>query len=93
MEVKATAYCPCTICCGPNATGYTHTGVPAKFGVIAVDPNVIPLGTKVYVEGYGECLAADVGGAVKGNKIDLCFDTHEEASSFGVRTVKIYVLD
>jgi uncharacterized protein YabE (DUF348 family) len=93
FEVKATAYCPCSKCCGPYATGNTAIGVVAKKGVIAVDPRVIPMGTRVYVDGYGFALAADTGSAIKGNKIDLCFDTHEEALRFGVKSLKVYVLE
>jgi len=92
LEVTATAYCPCTICCGPYANGYTHTGIPARKGVIAVDPAVIPLGTRVYVEGYGFAVAADTGSAIKGQRVDVCFDTHPEALSWGMRKVKVYIL-
>lgn len=92
LEVTATAYCPCTICCGPNANGYTHTGVKAQKGVIAVDPSVIPLGTRVYVENYGFAVAADTGSAIKGSMIDVCFDTHQEALAWGMRKVKVYIL-
>ncbi|MBE3520136.1 MAG: G5 domain-containing protein [Firmicutes bacterium] len=92
IEVLATGYCPCEICCGKNADGYTYTGVPAKRGVIAVDPRVIPLGSRVYVDGYGFAVAADVGSAIKGNRIDVCFDTHQEALRWGVKKVKVYIL-
>lgn len=92
IEVVATAYCPCEICCGKNANGYTYTGVPAKRGVIAVDPRVIPLGSRVYVDGYGFAVAGDIGSAIKGNRIDVCFDTHQEALRWGVKKVKVYIL-
>lgn len=92
FEMSATGYCSCPICCGPYSDGYTHIGLPAKKGVIAVDPSVIPLGTRVYVDGYGYAVAADTGSAIKGNKVDLCFDTHQEALAWGVRRVKVYVL-
>ena len=72
--------------------GKTATGIPAAKGVIAADPRVIPLGTRVYVDGYGEAIAADVGSAIKGNRIDVCFDTHEEAWSWGVKQTKVYIL-
>jgi 3D (Asp-Asp-Asp) domain-containing protein len=65
----------------------------AKQGVIAVDPRIIPLGTRVYVDGYGYALAADTGGAIKGNKIDVCFETHDEALRWGMRNTKVYVLE
>lgn len=77
----------------PWATGYTYTGMKATRGVVAVDPLVIPLHSRVYVEGYGFAIAADIGGAIKGMKIDLCFDTVDEALQWGVRPIKVYVLD
>ena len=77
-----------------SATGYslkgrTSTGVSVGYGVVAVDPNVIPLGTKMTVPGYGEAVAADTGGAVVGAHIDLWFPTHAEALAWGTRTVSI----
>jgi uncharacterized protein YabE (DUF348 family) len=70
----------------------TATGSVAGAGTIAVDPSVIPLGTKLYVEGYGYGVASDVGGAIKGNRIDVHFETIEQALQFGRRTVKVYIL-
>lgn len=93
VEVSSTAYCPCAKCCGKYANGYTHTGLPAKKGVIAVDPSVIPLGTRVYVDGYGYAVAADTGSAIKGTRIDVCFDTHEEALKWGMKKVKVFLLE
>ncbi len=81
------------------STAYTYTGnntatgVPPKRGVAAVDPSVIPLGTKLYVEGYGYCTALDRGSAIKGNKIDVFMETRNEAYKWGVRRVKVYVLE
>lgn len=94
LTLDATAYCPCSKCCGSYANGYTATGMKAGYGVAAVDPSVIPLGTKLYVEGYGYCIAADTGGAIKGSRIDLCYGTHSAAlsSGFGHKSVKVYVL-
>ncbi len=89
MTMNCTAY---------SAGGSTATGRPAKWGVIAVDPKVIPLGTKVYVETtdgkfiYGTAIAADTGGAIKGNIIDICVNTRKEAYAFGRRTVNVYIL-
>jgi 3D (Asp-Asp-Asp) domain-containing protein len=81
-----------------EATGYTHTGaltasgtVP-KRGTIAVDPSVIPLGTRLYVPGYGYGVAEDTGGAIKGHIIDLFFETREECIKWGRRTVTIQIL-
>ena len=91
LIMEATAYAPDPRCNGVNQ--YTATGRRARRGVVAVDPRVIPLGTRLYVEGYGNALAADTGGAIKGKKIDLCFDTYEEAIRFGRRQVKVYILE
>lgn len=76
------------------ATGYalhgaTATGIPTGWGVVAVDPGVIPLGTRMTVPGYGEGVAADTGGAIQGNKIDVWFPTREQALAWGVRTITI----
>lgn len=81
------------------ATGYTHTGsntasgVYPHYGVAAVDTSNISLGTKMYVEGYGYATARDRGGAIKGSRIDLFFETRQEAMSWGVRRVKVYFFD
>ncbi|HHY45693.1 MAG TPA: DUF348 domain-containing protein [Firmicutes bacterium] len=79
--------------CGKYADGYTAIGVKAQRGVVAVDPNVIPLKTRLYVEGYGPALAADVGAAIKGYRIDVFLPTVEECLRFGRRRVKVYVLE
>lgn len=71
--------------------GRTALGVPVRKGVVAVDPRLIPLGTKLHVPGYGPSLAADVGIAIKGRIIDLWFPTTAEASEWGRRTVTITV--
>lgn len=92
-EMTATAYYPGPESTGKWADGYTATGVKAGFGVAAVDPKVIPLGSRLYVPGYGHALAADVGGAIKGKRIDLCFETYQEAIQYGRRKVKVYILD
>lgn len=92
FSVTATAYtAKCEGCSGITYTGINLNENPnAK--VIAVDPNVIPLGSEVYVEGYGYATAADIGGAIKGNKIDIHVPTDEQAYSWGVRTVNITIL-
>jgi len=92
MKMVATAYDPGPLSCGPNATGRTAIGMRATKGIIAVDPRVIPLGSRVYVDGYGPAIAADTGGAIKGNKIDVCFDTRREALNWGRRTVTVVIL-
>ena len=74
--------------------GYSTTrlGTPLRYGVVAVDPRVIPLGTKLYIEGYGYAVAEDTGGAIKGNRIDLCFTNKAQANAFGRKNVKVYIL-
>ncbi len=93
ITVSATAYTAnCNGCSGTTATGVNLKANPdAK--VIAVDPNVIPLGSKVYVEGYGYATASDTGGAIKGNKIDVFIPSHDAAMSWGRKTVKVQVLN
>ncbi len=70
----------------------TATGTRAVRGVVAVDPKVIPLGTKLYVEGYGYAVAADTGGAIKGNRIDLVMNTVKECRKWGRRKVQVHIL-
>lgn len=92
LTVTATAYS----CEG--YTGYTYSGTVARVGAIAVDPKVIPIGTKMYVVSddgqyvYGYCVAEDTGGSIIGNRIDLYFDTFAECWDFGVRTCTVYIL-
>ena len=76
-----------------DGAGITATGIPAVRGVVAVDPDVIPLGTRLFIPGYGEAVAADTGGAIVGNRIDLVMDSYGEAMDFGRRDVTVYVLD
>lgn len=91
-----TAYCNCQICCGklPShpAYGITASGKVASNGTIAVDRKVIPMGSKVRIEGLaGVFRAEDTGGAIKGNRIDVWFPTHAEAKRFGVQKRKVYM--
>ena len=90
IRMVATAYAP--FHCGGSASGHCAMGFPAGKGVAAVDPRIIPLGTKLYVEGYGVAIAADTGGAIKSNRIDLCFDSYGEAIRYGRRTVRVWIL-
>lgn len=91
--VSATAYtASCAGCSGITATGINLKANPG-LKVIAVDPSVIPLGSKVWVEGYGHAIAGDTGGAIKGNKIDLFVADKSAALSFGRKQVKIKVLN
>ena len=98
-ECVITAYCPCEKCCGkwalnrPNGVVYTASGEVAQEGVtVAADWDVYPAGTVLYIEGMGEYIVQDIGGAVNGNHIDVYFDTHEEAVNFGKQTAFVEVL-
>ncbi len=93
LTVEATAYtAECEGCSGITATGVNLNENPdAK--VIAVDPNVIPLGSKVYVEGYGYATAEDTGGAIKGNRIDVFIPSKDQATDWGRKTVNVKVLE
>ncbi len=89
ISAKATAYCD---------KGKTATSISSKVGVVAVDPRVIPLGTRLYIEAtdgswsYGVCLAGDTGGLIKGKRVDLFYDSYDECIQFGRRSCNIYVL-
>jgi 3D (Asp-Asp-Asp) domain-containing protein/septal ring factor EnvC (AmiA/AmiB activator) len=74
---------------GYSLAGHTSTGVPVGYGIVAVDPGVIALGTKLTIPGYGEGVAADTGGAIAGSHIDLWFPTQAEALAWGSRTVTV----
>ncbi|WP_432642162.1 3D domain-containing protein [Acidaminococcus sp.] len=76
----------------PGVTGITYSGIPMRRGVVAVDPVLIPLGTRMYIMGYGEGYACDIGSAIKGNKIDLAFDNRGQALEWGRRRVRVYIL-
>ena len=87
-----TAYCACEKCCGEWSDGITATGTVATAGrTIAVDPTVIPYGSQVQI--YGNTyIAEDCGGAIKENKIDVFFDSHDEALEFGRRSAEVFIL-
>lgn len=74
----------------PGCSSTTATGMAAGFGVVAVDPQVIPLGSKLYISGYGQAVAGDVGGSIKGKRIDLGFET--ASKNFGRRQVQVWLL-
>ncbi len=88
---KATAYCSCEKCCDKDPSdewyGITATGKRARWGTVAVDKNVIKLGSKLKIEGFPDTIfrAEDVGGAIKGKHIDLWFPSHMGARKFGVQ--------
>ncbi len=90
LNMKATGYAPYT--CGGSRSGRTASGIRAGIGVVAVDPRVIPLGTKLYIEGYGYAVAADTGGAIKGTRIDLGHESRSQALRTGRRVVKVHIL-
>ncbi len=89
VYVEATAYSALD----PGNGSTTASGTPVRHGVIAVDPSFIPLGSRVFIPGYGEAVAEDIGGAIIGNRIDVAFDTHEEALEFGRQELEIYILE
>ncbi|VBB07647.1 Hypothetical protein LUCI_2912 [Lucifera butyrica] len=88
IPVIATAYTANDEGC----TGITYSGHRLRRGLVAVDPDVIPLGTRLYVPGYGVAVADDIGGAIQGNRIDLAMDSLKEAFGWGRRQVTVYVL-
>lgn len=92
LTMVATGYDGCYECNKPYYGQPSYIGLPLRRGIVAVDPHVIPMGTRLYVEGYGEAIAADQGNAIKGNRIDLYFDTHQQALNFGKKTVKVTIL-
>jgi 3D (Asp-Asp-Asp) domain-containing protein len=89
ITMTATGYSPYE----GSGSGRCATGMRAGYGVVAVDPRVIRLGTRLYVEGYGYAVAGDTGGAIKGRRIDLGHTTRREAMNVGRRSVKVWVLD
>ena len=88
ITMEASAYLPSD----GGGSGITATGAVARHGIVAVDPRVIPLGTKVFIPGYGIAVAADTGGAIKGQRIDLCMENYYDAIQFGRRDISVYVL-
>jgi 3D (Asp-Asp-Asp) domain-containing protein len=92
IDMQATAYPPNPGNPRSSRPSHTATGRPACYGLVAVDPRVIPLGTHLYVEGYGFALAADTGGAIKGNRIDLCMANNSLCNQFGRRRVRVHIL-
>lgn len=100
IEYEATAYCSCEKCCGswalirPDGIVYTASGAVAEQGVtIAADWDVLPPGTVVYIDGLGERVVQDRGGAIKGNAVDIYFEDHEEALVFGRQAVRLYIIE
>lgn len=77
----------------PGVGTVTYSGLTVREGVVATDPDVIPLGTLMYVEGYGYAVAADIGGGVRGEHVDLYTDDPQEAAAFGIRPVRVFLLN
>ena len=91
-QFKITAYCNCSKCCGKWAGGKTASGTTPTAGrTIAVDPSVIPLGSRVIIDGH-TYVAEDTGSAIKGNKIDMYFNSHSEALNWGVKYKNISIV-
>lgn len=97
MEV--TAYCPCTLCCGPQAQGITASGKDVSYNdgrFVAADTSVLPFGTRLVIPGYADDQPVEVidrGGAIKGNKLDLYFDSHDDALQWGRQFVEVTIAD
>lgn len=88
MHMVATAYTAGSA----GGSGWTAIGRRAGYGIVAVDPRIIPLGTRLYIPGYGRAIAGDTGGAIVGLRIDLGFDSLQSALEFGRRDVTVYQL-
>lgn len=92
IECVITAYCHCAKCCG-KTDGITASGDKATEGVTIAMDKSMPFGTKIYIDGVGERIVQDRGGAIKGNRIDLYFDSHQEALNFGRQTKQVTILN
>lgn len=90
-EYVITAYCPCVKCCG-KTDRITASGVKAIEGITIATDKSIPFGTKIYIDGVGERIVQDRGGAIKGNRIDLFFDSHQDALNFGRQTKEVTIM-
>lgn len=88
FAMEATAYLPTD----GNGEGITKMGTIARYGVVAVDPRVIPLGTRLFIPGYGIAVAEDTGGDILGNRIDLCMEEYTACMTFGRRMIPVYIL-
>lgn len=92
LDMIATGYGPGARCNGRWANR-TASGMRPGYGVVAVDPRLIRLGTRLYIEGYGNAIAGDTGGAIKGARIDLGYNTYREAVRVGRKRVKVLILN
>jgi 3D (Asp-Asp-Asp) domain-containing protein len=89
LVMTATAYTAQDDGCGD----ITYRGHALRHGLVAVDPRVIPLGSRLYIRGYGYAIADDIGGAIKGNRIDLGYENRSDALQFGVQKVTVYIMN
>ena len=90
---KLTFYCPCSSCCGENAQGITASGTVATEGrTVSADPNILPLGTRIYIDGYGELVVEDTGSAINGNVLDIFLNSHESCLQEGVQYKNVYII-
>lgn len=90
-EYVITAYCPCMKCCG-KTDGITASGDKATEGVTVAMDKSMPFGTKIYIDGVGERIVQDRGGAITGNRIDLYFENHQDAINFGRQTKQVTII-
>ena len=90
VRMRVTAYCPCEKCCGNWSDGITASGVPAE-GLIIAAPKTFKFGTQMYIKGYGLATVQDRGGAIKGNRLDVLFPTHQEALEWGVKDIDVII--
>lgn len=93
MTMEATAYCPCEICCGIYSSGYTADGSRATQGHTVATSSAYPFGTLFYIPYFDNIFEVeDRGGAIQGNRIDIYYDTHDQALGFGRRDITVYVI-
>ena len=97
IRMEVTAYCPCSRCCGPNAAGITASGehVSANDGRFVAADTSLPFGTRIIIPGYADAPVPvlDRGGAIRGNRLDVYFDSHEAALEWGRQTLDVAILD
>ena len=91
-DLNVSFYCPYTCCCGDYADGYTASGTIATQGRTCAAPAEIPFGTVIHIDGLGDYIVEDRGGAIKGNRIDIYFSNHQSALNFGRKTVYLKVV-
>lgn len=90
---KLTFYCPCELCCGPNAQGITASGTVATEGrTVSADVTKLPLGTRIYIEDMGEYVVEDTGSAIQGNILDVYLNSHEECLQRGFIYKDVYII-